>query len=116
MKQSYGVVVVGGGHAGIEAAWAAASLGTRVALVVQNPARIGVMPCNPAIGGPGKLQMVLELEALGGVMPRLGDKTAINTRGLNASRGPAVPSPRVQNDRDGDASAARDLLGSRSAV
>src|SRR5690625_1261185 len=116
MKQSYGVVVVGGGHAGIEAAWAAASLGTRVALVVQNPARIGVMPCNPAIGGPGKSQMVFELEALGGVMPRLADKTAINTRVLNASRGPAVRSLRVQNDRDEYAWAAQDLLASHDGI
>ena len=112
-RSKYGVVVVGGGHAGIEAAWAAASLGADVALIVQNPERIGVMPCNPAVGGPGKSQMVFELEALGGVMPRLADATAINTRVLNASRGPAVRSLRVQNDRDAYAWAAQDLLRSQ---
>ena len=116
MKSSYGVIVVGGGHAGIEAAWAAATLGAAVALVVQNPERIGVMPCNPAVGGPGKSQMVFELQALGGVMPRLADATAINTRVLNASRGPAVRSLRVQNDRDAYAWAAQDLLRSHSGI
>lgn len=115
-RVNYGVVVVGGGHAGIEAAWAAASLGADVALVVQNPDRIGVMPCNPAIGGPGKSQMVFELQALGGVMPRLADSTAINTRVLNASRGPAVRSLRVQNDRDAYAWAAQDLLRSHDGI
>ena len=108
--------MVGGGHAGIEAAWAAARLGVEVALVVQNPERIGVMPCNPAVGGPGKSQMVFELEALGGVMPRLADATAINTRMLNASRGPAVRSLRVQNDRDAYAWAAQDLLRSNDGI
>ena len=116
MKSSYGVIVVGGGHAGIEAAWAAATLGANVALVVQNPDRIGVMPCNPAVGGPGKSQMVFELQALGGVMPRLADATAINTRVLNASRGPAVRSLRVQNDRDAYAWAAQDLLRSHAGI
>lgn len=116
MVRNYGVIVVGGGHAGIEAAWAAATLGVDVALVVQNPARIGVMPCNPAVGGPGKSQMVFELQALGGVMPRLADATAINTRVLNASRGPAVRSLRVQNDRDAYAWAAQDLLNSHSGI
>ena len=116
MDRNYGVIVVGGGHAGIEAAWAAATLGTDVALVVHNPARIGVMPCNPAVGGPGKSQMVFELQALGGVMPRLADATAINTRVLNASRGPAVRSLRVQNDRDAYAWAAQDLLNSHSGI
>lgn len=115
-KLDYGVVVVGGGHAGIEAAWAAANLGTEVAVVVQNPDRIGVMPCNPAVGGPGKSQMVFELQALGGVMPRLADATAINTRVLNASRGPAVRSLRVQNDRDAYAWAAQDLLRSHDGI
>ena len=66
----YDVVVVGGGHAGLEAAWAAAALGVRVALVTVNPDRIGMMPCNPAVGGPGKSQLVAEVVALGGLMGR----------------------------------------------
>ncbi len=87
-----------------------------MALVIQNPDRLGVMPCNPAIGGPGKSQMVFELVALGGVMGQLADETAINTRVLNASRGPAVQSLRVQNDRDEYATAARDLITSVAGV
>ncbi len=106
----FDVVVVGGGHAGIEASVAAARLGARVAMVLPNPDKIGLMPCNPAIGGPGKSQLVFELEALGGVMGRLADETAIHARTLNASKGPAVQSLRVQNERDGYAAAARSLI------
>lgn len=93
------MLVIGGGHAGIEAAWAAARLGS-VALLVGNPATIGRMPCNPAVGGPGKSQLVFELAALGGLMGQLADQTAVHTRVLNASKGPAVQSLRVQNERD----------------
>ena len=110
------VVVVGGGHAGIEAASAAASLGARVALVLPNPDTIGRMPCNPAIGGPGKSQLVFELHALGGVMGRLADATAIHGRMLNASKGPAVQSLRVQNERDGYAAAARAWIESLPGI
>lgn len=98
--KAYDVIVVGGGHAGIEAAWAAARLGAKVGLVTSNPERIGLMPCNPAVGGPGKSQLVAEIEALGGLMGRLADATAIHTRVLNRSKGPAVQSLRVQVDRD----------------
>src|SRR5690606_38218153 len=80
----YDVIVIGGGHAGIEASVAAARLGAKTALVLPNPDKIGLMPCNPAIGGPGKSQLVYELHALGGVMGRLADATAIHTRTLNA--------------------------------
>ncbi|ADI16088.1 glucose inhibited division protein A [Truepera radiovictrix DSM 17093] len=103
-------MVVGGGHAGIEAAHAAARLGARVALTLPNPDKIGLMPCNPAIGGPGKSQLVFEVHALGGVMGRLADATAIHARTLNASKGPAVQSLRVQNERDDYAAAARALV------
>jgi tRNA uridine 5-carboxymethylaminomethyl modification enzyme len=104
------VVVIGGGHAGIEAAHAAAKLGAKVLLALPNPEKIGLMPCNPAIGGPGKSQLVFELQALGGVMGRLADQTAIHTRTLNESKGPAVRSLRVQNGRDNYANAARHLI------
>lgn len=97
---AYDVIVVGGGHAGIEAAWAAARLGAKVGLITANPERIGLMPCNPAVGGPGKSQLVAEIEALGGLMGKLADATAIHTRVLNRSKGPAVQSLRVQVDRD----------------
>jgi tRNA uridine 5-carboxymethylaminomethyl modification enzyme len=107
---------VGGGHAGIEAASAAARLGQRVALVLPDPERIGLMPCNPAIGGPGKSQLVFELHALGGVMGKLADATAIHTRTLNASKGPAVQSLRVQNERDSYSLAARELIESTAGL
>ncbi len=106
----YDVIVVGGGHAGIEAAWAAAQLGVRVGLITSNPERIGLMPCNPAIGGPGKSQLVAEIEALGGLMGKLADATAIHTRVLNRSKGPAVQSLRLQVDRDGYALEAQRVL------
>lgn len=106
----YDVVVVGGGHAGIEAAWAAAQLGAKVGLVTSNPERIGLMPCNPAVGGPGKSQLVAEIEALGGLMGKLADATAIHTRVLNRSKGPAVQSLRIQVDRDGYALEAQRVL------
>ena len=110
MNTNYDVIIVGGGHAGVEAAYAAARLGRRVAVVLPDPAKIGLMPCNPAIGGPGKSQLVFELHALGGVMGRLADETAIHARTLNGSKGPAVQSLRVQNERDAYATAARQLL------
>jgi tRNA uridine 5-carboxymethylaminomethyl modification enzyme len=109
----YDVVVVGGGHAGLEAAWAAAALGVRVALVTVNPERIGMMPCNPAVGGPGKSQLVAELVALGGLMGRAADAAAIHTRVLNRSKGPAVQSLRVQVDRDLYALKAQEILAER---
>ena len=113
---AFDVIVVGGGHAGIEAASAGAKLGARVALVLPNPDKIGVMPCNPAVGGPGKSQMVFELHALGGVMGELADATAIHARTLNASKGPAVQSLRVQNERDGYATAARERIEATAGI
>ncbi len=116
MNTEFDVIVVGGGHAGIEAVMAAARLGARTAMVLPNPDKIGLMPCNPAIGGPGKSQLVFELGALGGVMGQLADRTAIHTRTLNASKGVAVQSLRVQNERDGYAAAARELIESAPGV
>lgn len=105
----WNVIVIGGGHAGLEAAWAAAKF-SRVALLIGNPATVGRMPCNPAVGGPGKSQLVFELQAMGGLMGRLADETAIHTRVLNASKGPAVQSLRVQNERDAYAERAQDVI------
>jgi tRNA uridine 5-carboxymethylaminomethyl modification enzyme len=92
-------VVVGGGHAGIEAALAAARLGCSVLMVTQNPDRIGALSCNPAVGGLSKGNLVREVDALGGEMARLIDRSMIQYRVLNRSRGPAVQAPRAQADK-----------------
>lgn len=109
----YDIIVIGGGHAGAEAAWAAANLGCRTALVTLNPDRIGQMSCNPAIGGLAKGQMVREVDALGGLMGLAADATGIQFRVLNASKGPAVRGPRCQSDKYAYAAEVRRLLRTR---
>jgi tRNA uridine 5-carboxymethylaminomethyl modification enzyme len=106
----YDCLVIGGGHAGIEASLAAARLGFSTLLITQNPDRIGALSCNPAVGGLSKGNLVREVDALGGEMGRLIDATMIQYRILNRSRGPAVQAPRAQADKLAYQNAARAVL------
>ena len=99
INETYDVIVVGGGHAGCEAAAAAANLGSKTMLVTMNMQTIGQMSCNPAMGGIAKGQIVREIDALGGYSGIIADKSAIQFKMLNLSKGPAMWSPRTQNDR-----------------
>ena len=116
IRQEYDVIVIGGGHAGAEAAWAAANLGAAVAMVTMDPAKIGAMSCNPAMGGLAKGQMIREIDALDGLMGLAADRTGIQFRMLNASKGPAVQGPRSQNDKYRYAQAVQELIASRDNI
>ncbi len=106
----FDLVVVGGGHAGIEAASSAARMGLKTALITMDPEKIGLMSCNPAIGGLAKGQLVREIDALGGEMGRIIDAAGIHFKMLNKSKGPAVWSPRAQADRKYYATVAQERL------
>ncbi len=122
-ERRYHVVVIGGGHAGVEAAWSAANLlpiearaPATVALVTIDPGKIGVMSCNPAIGGLAKGQLVREIDALGGLMGLATDATGIQFKVLNTSRGPAVHGPRAQCDKHAYAKTVRAMIASRPEI
>src|SRR4030042_2932065 len=99
MHKNYDIIVIGGGHAGIEAAYAGSAMGCKVGLITMDKYALGRMSCNPAVGGTAKGHLVREIDALGGIMAAIADRTGIQFRMLNRSKGPAVWSPRCQSDR-----------------
>src|SRR4026209_2292392 len=116
MFQEYDIIVVGAGHAGCEAAAAAANLGSKVLLITMNMQTIAQMSCNPAMGGIAKGQIVKEIDAMGGYSGIVTDKSTIQFRMLNRSKGPAMWSPRAQNDRMLFAATWREMLENTSNV
>src|SRR3954453_21263133 len=116
MFSRYDVIVVGAGHAGCEAAAAAANLGSKVLLITMNMQTIAQMSCNPAMGGIAKGQIIREIDALGGYSGIVTDKSMLQFRMLNKSKGPAMWSPRAQNDRMLFASIWRNILEATTNV
>src|SRR3954465_7626575 len=110
------MIVIGAGHAGVEAAWAAARMGRDVAICTLSMDTIAHMPCNPAIGGTAKGHLVREIDALGGLMGQAIDATAIQFKLLNRSRGPAVWSPRAQADKSAYGAWVRAALQSEPGI
>jgi tRNA uridine 5-carboxymethylaminomethyl modification enzyme len=110
MKQNYDVIVVGGGHAGVEAAHIASKMGSKTLLITLDSHKVATMPCNPSIGGLGKGHIVFEISALGGLMPQLCTKTYLQARMLNTSKGPAVQGLRLQIDKFAYSKAAIEYL------
>jgi tRNA uridine 5-carboxymethylaminomethyl modification enzyme len=106
----FDVIVVGGGHAGIEAAYAAARMGSKTLMITLHLDRVGLMPCNPAIGGIGKGHIVFEISALGGLMPQLCTKTYLQARMLNTRKGPAVQGLRLQIDKHAYNKSSKEML------
>src|SRR5690625_2054910 len=115
-QNRYDVIVVGGGHAGSEAAGAAARMGARTLMVTMNLEAIAKMSCNPAMGGVAKGQLVREIDALGGLSGLVSDQTGVQFRMLNRSKGPAMWSPRCQSDRAQYAIKMREMLESRESL
>ena len=116
VRETFDVIVVGGGHAGVEAVAAAARMGASVALVSFSREQIGAMSCNPAMGGLGKGHLIREVDAFDGVIGRASDAAAIHYRMLNASKGAAVRGPRVQADRRLYKAAIHGLLGAQPGL
>jgi tRNA uridine 5-carboxymethylaminomethyl modification enzyme len=110
----YEIIVIGGGHAGVEAAAAAARMGAETCLITHSEEKIGEMSCNPAIGGIGKSHLAKEVDALGGLMARAADMAGIHYRVLNSTKGQAVRATRVQTDRDLYRSSIQKLLRSQA--
>ena len=106
----FDVIVVGGGHAGLEAAYAAARMGSKTLLITLNVDKVGLMPCNPSVGGVGKGHIVYEISALGGLMPKLCTKTYLQARMLNTKKGPAVQGLRLQIDKYAYNKLAKEVL------
>ena len=115
-EKKFDVIIIGGGHAGIEAAWASATLGAKTALITLDEKKIGTMPCNPAIGGVGKGHLVYEVSALGGLMPKLCTQTYLQARMLNTSKGPAVQGLRLQIDKYSYANLSQKVLQNKKNI
>src|SRR5947209_15752114 len=114
--ETFDVVVIGAGHAGCEAALAAARTGARTLMLTMNPQHVALMPCNPSIGGPAKGHLVREIDALGGAMGRVIDETLIQIRVLNTGKGPAVQALRAQADKHAYNAAMTRLLARQQGL